>query len=58
MPITTKFFDNITWQKLVLLLVVILIIVRIVAPDVAQWIITPIVELTRSAIQAMRDLGG
>ncbi len=53
-----KFFTDITWPKLVLLLVVILILTNIVAPDTAQWIITPIVELSRSAIQAVRELGG
>lgn len=53
-----KFFTDITWPKLVLLIVVILIVTNIVAPDTAQFIITPIVELTRAAIQAARDLGG
>jgi hypothetical protein len=54
----TKFFDKISWPKLVLLLVVILIVTRVVAPDAAQWILSPIVELARAGIQAVRDLGG
>jgi hypothetical protein len=53
-----NFFTDITWPKLVLLLVVILILTNIIAPGTAQWIITPIIELTRAAIQAARDLGG
>lgn len=50
--------NNVTWPKVVLLIVVILIVTRIVAPDTAQWIITPIVDLSRAAIQAIRDFGG
>ena len=49
--------ENVTWPKVVLLLVVILIVTRMVAPDTAQWILTPIVELTRAAVNALRTLG-
>lgn len=47
-----------TWPKVVVILVVVLIVTRIVAPDAAQWIITPIIELSGAAIQAVRDFGG
>ena len=53
-----KYFEEFNLYKLILLLVVALIVVRLVHPPTAEWILTPIVELTRAAIQAMRDLGG
>ena len=40
-----KWLNNITWQKLVLLLVVILIVTKITVPDVADWILTPIMTV-------------
>lgn len=53
----SKFFDNITWQKLVLILVVILIATRIFRPDVAEWALEGIRGMTNSVMNAL-DLGG
>lgn len=52
--IKTKFFDNVTWPKVVLLVIVIMIVTRALLPDVADWIMIPI----RDLIQAARDFGG
>lgn len=52
-----NFFTDITWQKLVLLLVVILILTRLLAPDVAEWALEGIRTMTNSVMDAL-DLGG
>ncbi len=52
-----NFFTDITWQKLVLLLVVILILTRLFAPDVAEWALEGIRSMTQSVMNAL-DLGG
>ena len=48
-----KWLENITWQKLVLLLVVILILTRIRAPDVAQWALDGIRSMTNAVLDAL-----
>ncbi len=54
-----QFWTNVKgWQKLVLLLVVILIVTSIVSPTTAQWILDPIMELARAGIQLIREIGG
>ena len=55
-----KFFANMKgWQKLVVFLVVLLIVVRIAHPPTAEWILAPIMELSRAAIDIARNtLGG
>ena len=54
-----QFWGNVKgWQKLVLLLVVILIVTSIASPTTAQWILDPIMELARAGLQLARDIGG
>ena len=54
-----QFWTNVKgWQKLVVILVVILIATSIVSPTTAQWILDPIMELARAGIQLVREIGG
>jgi hypothetical protein len=53
------FWTNVKgWQKLVLLLVVILIVTSIASPSTAEWILAPIMELARTGLQLVREIGG
>lgn len=53
-----SFWSNVKgWQKLVLILVVILIATSIASPSTAQWILDPIMELARAGIQLVREIG-
>ncbi len=53
-----KWFGNFNVYGLIVTVIVLMIVTRLVAPDTAQWVMSPIVELTRAAIQALRDFGG
>ena len=54
-----QFWSNVKgWQKLVVILVVILIGTSIVSPTTAQWILDPIMELARAGLQLVREIGG
>ncbi len=54
-----QFWGNVKgWQKLVLFLVVLLVVVRLVSPSTAEWILAPIMELARAGIQLAREIGG
>lgn len=53
-----NWLNNVTWPKAVLLGVVILIVTRMVAPDVAAWILAPIVNLTSAAFEMLRTTMG
>jgi len=54
MPDKRSWFDNFTLPKLFLSLVVLLIIVRIVHPPTAEWILTPIMAV----VEMGRDFFG
>jgi len=54
---TTRFFDNVTGaQKTGVILIVLLIVVRIAFPEVAQWALDGIRDMTNSVMNAL-DLG-
>jgi hypothetical protein len=55
----SQFWGNVKgWQKLVLILVVILIATSIIHRPTAVWILAPIMEVARATFQLARDLGG
>lgn len=53
------FFDNMAgWQKLALLLVVLLVGTKIFAPGVADWALEGIERMARYFGELARDIGG
>lgn len=47
-----------SWQKVVLLLIVILIVTRIIAPDTAEWIRSLIENTIYRVLEATLNFGG
>ena len=52
-----KWLENLTWQKLILIIFVILIVLMLFRPDVAQWALDAISSMTSSVMDAL-NLGG
>ncbi len=50
--------DNFNGWKCAFFVIIVMVVVRIVHPPTAEWILAPIVDLAGAAIQAARDLGG
>ena len=56
MPDKKSWFENFTVTKLFLSLVVLLIIVRIVHPPTAEWILTPIMAVVEMGRDFLGDM--
>jgi hypothetical protein len=52
-----KWLENLTWQKLILIVFLVLVVLMLVRPDVAQWALDGIRDTTQTVMDAL-DLGG
>ncbi len=52
-----KWLENLTWQKLILIVFLILVGLMLVRPDVGEWAMQNIRDVTRLVVDAL-DIGG